>query len=453
MKERNSPCAAHGPADGNTPPTQPSSNVYEAARRRLAYIFRHFPNVYVSFSGGKDSGVLLNMVVDHIRQHEPGRRVGVLFIDLEAFYRGTVDFVRRMLEENADVLEPYWVCLPMLTTNAVSMYEPYWVFWDPDKRDRWVREMPDLPCVIHRANNPFDFYRKNMTFEEFIALFGDWYARKHGGRSTACLVGIRADESLNRYRAVTRQDKESFRGRWYSTRVSRLTCNFYPLCDWRTEDIWTYNGRFGKPYNRIYDLFYRAGVPLSRMRICEPYGDEQKAGLNLFRVIEPQTWVRVVDRVSGANFGNIYCGTRATGARRIKLPEGHTWRSYCKFLLATLPEETRKIYVGKFVKFLRYWHRVGSPVDDADIARLDPGIAVNTRTYSRRGLGDKFVVRFLCIPDELPGMDNRTDFPTWRRLCMAIVKNDIICASLSFSMTKRQIVRQRELLDKYRAGL
>ena len=37
-------------------------NVYEALQDRLKFIFDNFDNIYVSFSGGKDSGLLLNMV-------------------------------------------------------------------------------------------------------------------------------------------------------------------------------------------------------------------------------------------------------------------------------------------------------------------------------------------------------------------------------------------------------
>jgi predicted phosphoadenosine phosphosulfate sulfurtransferase len=216
------------------------------------------------------------------------------------------------------------------------------------------------------------------------------------------------------------------------------------------EDVWTYNGKFNKPYNTIYDMFYRAGVPLWKMRICEPYGREQRAGLYLFKVLEPDTWLKVVDRVSGANFGNIYCNTKAIGVRSVDLPKGHTWRTYCKFLLRTLPEETRKIYMTKFIKFIRYWNRVGSPVSDEEIRKLDPEIIINTYTYGNRGKKDKYLVKFRVIPDVLPGLDNRTDFLSWRRMCMAILKNDIICSSLSFSITKRQIIKQQELIEKYR---
>lgn len=425
-------------------------NVYQKAMERIGFIFSRFENIYVSFSGGKDSGVLLNLVLDYMRANHIKRKIAVLHIDVEASYKHTMDYVEKMYLGNLELIDPYWVCLPMITTNAVSMYEPYWIWWDRNKKDKWVRPMPEHSFIIHEENNPFDFYRQNMTFEEFTVCFGNWLNRKQKVKNTACLVGIRTDESLNRYRAIHRNDKGTFEDKAFSTQISDNTYNFYPVFDWKTPDIWIYNGKFKKPYNPIYDLFYKAGVPLSKMRICEPYGDEQKAGLNLFKVLEPDTWVRVVDRVSGANFGNIYCGTKATGARKISLPEGHTWKSYCKFLLETLPEETRKIYTTKFIRFIRYWNKTGCPVSDEDIMALDTKHIINTQTFSKRGKGDKYVIKFKTIPDELPGLDNKTDFLSWKRMCMAIIKNDICCHSLSFSITKRQILRQQELLERYR---
>ena len=44
--------------------------------------------------------------------------------------------------------------------------------------------------------------------------------------------------------------------------------NAYPIYDWKTQDIWIANGKFGWPYNHLYDLYYQAGVPLSRQRVA-----------------------------------------------------------------------------------------------------------------------------------------------------------------------------------------
>jgi predicted phosphoadenosine phosphosulfate sulfurtransferase len=426
-------------------------NVYEAAINRLDFIFNNFENIYLSFSGGKDSGAMLNLTIDYMRKKGITKKITVLYIDLEAMYQSTVTFIENMVIPNQDIINIHWVCLPMLTTNGVSMYEPYWIFWEESKKDLWVRDMPNYPFIINTETNIFPFFRVNMTFEDFIIDYAKWQS---SFGKTACMVGIRSDESLNRWRAVNRGDVARYENQNYSVLVCENCYNFYPIYDWSVEDIWTYNGKFNKEYNKIYDLMYKAGVPISKMRVCEPYGDEQKAGLHLFKVLEPATWYKVVSRVSGANFGSIYANTKATGARKITLPKGHTWKSYTKFLLKTLPKDTQDSYKKKFIKFINYWRKVGSPLGE-DILKpiIDKDCVVTTTEYSTRGRKDKYVVKFNSIPDTITG-DNKTDLLSWRRMCMAILKNDVICRSLCFSLTKDQLkIRSATMLKFKQATL
>ena len=96
-------------------------------------------------------------------------------------------------------VEPYWVCLPMATRTALSSYEMYWYPWDNTKEDAWVRPMPQHEYVINLKNNPMTTYRYRMHQEDLAKQFGRWYRISHGDRKTVCLLGIRADESLQRY--------------------------------------------------------------------------------------------------------------------------------------------------------------------------------------------------------------------------------------------------------------
>ena len=421
-------------------------NVYEAANERIDYIFNNFQKVYVSFSGGKDSSCMLNLVLDYMKKNNIKNKIGVLFVDLEGQYKMTIQHIKELLEENKEYIIPYWCCLPLNLRNAVSVFQPFWTCWDDENRDKWIREYPDFDCITYE-NNPFPFFKKNMEFEEFVPAFGEWFSQ---GEKTACLVGIRSDESLNRFRTIASEAKEKLDDRNWTTKVSDSVYNCYPIYDWTTEDDWIANGKMGWKYNRLYDMMYKAGVPLSKQRICQPYGDDQRAGLNLFRVIEPETWAKVVNRVSGANFGNIYCGDKILGYRNVKLPKGHTWKSYTKLLLNTLPIEMKNHYTKKFIKFIKYWHKNGCPISQDDEKNI-PQEACFTGLNSTRGNKDKKTIIYKSIPDKLDNdFESKKLAPTWRRMAICILKNDQLCKTLSFTQTKEQHERMKVLLEKYK---
>ena len=119
-----------------------TKNVYELAQERLKVIFNEFDNIYVSFSGGKDSGVLLNMCIDYIRKNNLKIRLGVFHMDYEIQYKMTIDYVDRMLEANKDILDVYRVCIPFRVATCTSMYQSFWRPWEDSKKNIWVRSMP-----------------------------------------------------------------------------------------------------------------------------------------------------------------------------------------------------------------------------------------------------------------------------------------------------------------------
>ena len=176
-------------------------NVYEALQDRLSFIFSEFDSIYIAFSGGKDSGTLLNLVLKYKHEHGIKKKIGLFHQDFEAQYEKTTEFVMHEFESSLDDVEPYWVCLPMASKTPLSNYELYWYPWDDEKEDVWVRPMPDYPYVINMDNNPFEFYKYKMPQEDLYKQFDRWYGDTHGGK-TICLIGMRSDESLSRYSAI-----------------------------------------------------------------------------------------------------------------------------------------------------------------------------------------------------------------------------------------------------------
>lgn len=426
-------------------------NVYECLQDRLKFIFENFDNIYVSFSGGKDSGLLLNSVLDYKRKHN-NKKIGVFHQDFEAQYDETTQFVTRMFQNNIEDIEPFWVCLPVASRCAVSNFQIYWYPWEQSKKDIWVRDMPDFPYIINEQNNPFNFYKYKQSQEDFYADFSKWFSRQKSGKSIG-LIGIRANESLNRYRAYANVIKETIDGRNWTTKIQGQDNMYigYPLYDWTTEDIWIANGKFDYDYNKIYDLFWKAGLFINQMRVASPYHESARHSLNLYRIIEPQTWAKIVGRVNGANFGAIYGGTKALGYREITLPAGHTWRSYTKFLLATLPEETRINYIEKFITSIKFWNRQGGVVNKESIEEIE-ALKYNIELHgaSNRSKYGKQQVIFHGIPDDTDDVKSTIDIPSWKRMAFCILKNDHLCKFMGFGQSKKEVERAKELVDKYK---
>lgn len=109
-------------------------DVYEVLQERLNYLFTEFDNIYVSFSGGKDSGLLLNLTLDFQKKYYPNKKIGVFHQDFEAQYSVTTEYIERTFQKIENEVEPYWVCLPMATRTALSSYEMFWYPWDDTKK-------------------------------------------------------------------------------------------------------------------------------------------------------------------------------------------------------------------------------------------------------------------------------------------------------------------------------
>ena len=376
-------------------------NVLDAARSRIKYAFDNFERVYISFSGGKDSSVMFHLVMAEAIERK--RTVGVLLIDLEAQYSLTISHVHDMIRMYQDHIDLHWVCLPIKLRNAVSNYQPTWCAWEPVKRESWVREFPDCDGVVTDPK-AYPFFEPHMEFEEFMVLWGVWYAQ---GRPTGGFIGIRCDESLNRFRTIASRTKEKHGDAQFTTRVHDELYNVYPIYDWKTEDIWRYHHHFpDHPHNEIYDRMHLAGVPLSSMRLCQPFGDDQRRGLWLYHLLEPATWFKLIARVNGVNSGALYVQENGniSGYSKISKPPGHTWKSFANLLLMSLPKQTREHYIARFRVFIKGW--------------------------KGRGYEDG-------IPDEAPKvLEDKQWAPSYRRICKVLLRNDWWCKGLGLTQPK-----------------
>lgn len=366
----------------------------------MSWAFDKFNKIYISFSGGKDSTVLTHIVLEEAKKRN--RKVGLMFIDWECQFNLTIQHISDIFELYKDNIEPYWISIPIKTWNGCSQYEPEWTCWEEGKEEIWVRQKSEMSI---KDGSIFPFYYNDISFEEFTPKFSEWYSE---GEMCCNFVGIRTQESLNRFRAVAKNKEFCFEDKMFTTSTddNNKCWSVYPIYDWKTEDVWTYYSKFKKPYNTLYDRMYRAGLSIHQMRIDEPFGDTQRKGLWLYQVIEPETWRRMVLRVAGANTGALYSKEMGNilGNNKVTLPEGYTWQSFAKMLLDTMPNKTSEHYKNKIMVYI-HW-------------------------YSTRGYPEG-------IPDEADyKLESLGKAPSWRKIVKTLLKNDYWCKGLGFSPTK-----------------
>lgn len=422
-------------------------NVYEETQERIKFLFTEFDNVLVSFSGGKDSSVCLHMCYDYAKEHGCLDKLAMYHLDYEAQYQMTTDYVTETFE-GFDGIRKFWLCLPIGAQCACNM-RGKWIPWEKEKRDIWVREYPDSPYLITEdtAEFKFDIGQKDYEVQD---IFCKWFSDKYG--KTAVVIGIRAEESWNRYKLVTSTADSFVEHRYDDKKWTVGSGNLYksyPIYDWQVEDVWVYNGKFEKSYNKLYDLFYQAGLSIHQMRVASPFNDCAMDVLKFYKVIDPKNWGKMIGRTEGVNFAGLYGGTTAMGWRSIKLPKGHTWKSYCYFLLSTLSDDLRAHYERIFATSLKYWCEKGGFVsedimDEVEALQLDYEDCGKSKRYNNQR-----ILKFAQYPDDCD-TKSFADLPSYKRMCVCILKNDYYCKYMGFSQTKDAIEKRKKTMEKYK---
>lgn len=395
-------------------------NVLESAFERIEWAFYTFDSVYFSVSGGKDSSVMVQLA--DIVAKRMNKTFDVLYIDFEAQFKGTLNHIEEL--KQLDTIDNFYhVALPMSLRNAVTQLQPKWICWDENEKDKWVRKLPKN--AITMENNPFDFFYKGMEFEEFIIHFARWYSNQNG--FTGAGIGIRTQESLNRWRTIASEQKTKVESKQWTTVIkdngkSLNVANFYPIYDWQTEDVWGAVSHLDFKYNEVYEQMYKNGLSIHEQRLCQPFGDDQRNGLDQYKALEYETWEKLLNRVNGVNFGNIYARTTALGNLKSMKPDHLTWEQYAVFLLESIGlynKELMEHYVEKIEKFLK-WHE------------------------------EKEGVSLVDIPQEADKkLESQRKAISWRRVARAIERNDFYMKRLSFSQTKSDEEKLKKLVNKY----
>jgi predicted phosphoadenosine phosphosulfate sulfurtransferase len=272
----------------------------------------------------------------------------VYSLDEEVVYQSTIEQIRYIMNMYPENTIRLWFQIEFNLTNATSLNESQLKCWEKGKHKIWMRSKE--PDSIQ--NKPWD--REKETVRDKNKGFGFYDAIENFENSrhdTAFLVGLRATESPNRWRAVSKNP--GHKDMYYATKMTNGNVSAYPLYDWNFHDIWKFIYDNKLRYSKIYDYQYKKGMGMQEIRVSSLIHEKSFKALVELPEFEPKTYDKLMKRIQGISIGHIY-GKENAMLRVRKLPKNYkSWRDYRDFLLGTYPDKDKKaIFVKRFERYL-----------------------------------------------------------------------------------------------------
>jgi predicted phosphoadenosine phosphosulfate sulfurtransferase len=318
-------------------------NVLEAATQRIRNVFQNGLKVYMSFSSGKDSLCMSSIVYDLIRAGEiDPKLLKVIFIDEEGLYRSMVEAAERWRKKFLSVgAEFWWFCLPVKQVSVIDHLSASesWITWEPGKESEWMRDPP--PYAIMRSD--YLRYPGEMNYQTFCKkLTSDGIQ----------MIGLRTVESLTRLQVISKIDM----------RTIQPGGAFYPIYDWKDDDVWLYIKERDLEFPEIYMRLYEAGVRRNNLRLCAFFGDCGTQGLRWIAETDNELWERIERREPNAYLVLLYWDSemfRRSTAKRRELEEHEAPKDYkalCEDVLFKHPE--RYTIASDTLKHIKSWRNM-----------------------------------------------------------------------------------------------
>lgn len=293
-------------------------DVVEAAKVRIRNAFASGCKVYLSYSAGKDSLCLCDLVYTLIISGEINRKqLTVVFVDEEGLYPSMVAAAERWQKKFTQIGVPFqWYCLPfkqVCTLDHLSAAES-WITWDPRDRENWMRDLPKGAITSH----PILQYPGQMNYQTFFDKMCTDGIR---------MIGVRSAESLTRLNAIG----ESIR--------NQKSGKVFPIYDWSDTDVWMYIKEHNLEFPDIYIRLYEAGVRKSQLRLSAFFGDMTTQGLRWIAETDNALWQRIERRMPNAYLVMLYWDSEMfsrSSSKRKELEhdqEKKDYKALCKDLL------------------------------------------------------------------------------------------------------------------------
>lgn len=306
------------------PKLEVGKNVFEMALNRFEWMFKEGHRVVIALSGGKDSGVCVELAV------MAARKVGCLpvevqFVDEEILLPPTHEYVERLSNRPKEI-KMHWVIAHQPNPNPFDRNMPYWFAYD------WAVQPQDW--AFHPPLHAYEIDEPDLFDVISQARFPS-----EEGKKLLSVIGIRTEESPKRMMALASMGRNEVNFISYPSRVTGAAPT-WPIYDWRLGDIWRSIKENNWDYNTAYDVMLKMGVKPYRMRIGPAVFNESSIDqLGWASKAWPHWFDKVARRIPGIR-------TAVKFGKRACMPQirvGETWEQcYRRVNIEEAPEWIRE---------------------------------------------------------------------------------------------------------------
>ncbi len=362
-----------------------SIDVVQAANIRITNVFANGLPVYLSFSGGKDSLCIGQLLVNLIQQGQidPSQLI-VQYIDEEAIFpcieQTVMDWRKKFILLGAKF---EWYCLEVKHFNCFNELsnDETFICWDRYKQDVWVRKQPSFAIKSHPL-----LYPRTDAYQDFLPRICT---------DGITITGIRTAESVQRLQNIASMTRAG-------NNITHKN-QIFPIYDWTNNDVWLYLKEQHVDIPEIYLFLWQSGTSKGQLRVSQFFSVDTARSLVKMNEYYPDLMERVIKREPNAYIAALYWDSEMFGRRtknRKQLEKNEPQRDYKAELIEMFSNMNKyfdtkhKMYVA--TRYRNFFLQVHTIVNQNDCREIYEGlISGDPKLRSFRALYQRIFGRYI----------------------------------------------------------